>query len=390
MDLALILITLGALFVAGLAVNEIGKRTRLPRVTLLLVCGIIAGDFGFNVIPAEVHAWYEFLSITALTMVAFLLGGSLTKKNLQAHGKQILLISISIVLATLAAVSLGLWLLGLDLGIALLLGTIATATDPAATQDVIRQSGVKSGFTETLKGIVAIDDAWGLIAFSVLIALVHHLSGNGDTQMLPAVARELGGSLLLGALIGFPAAALTGRLTGGEPLQIEALALVFLTAGLSIWLELSYLIVGMTVGAVIVNQARHHTRAFHEIEHIQWPFMILFFILAGASLETSTVAEIGLIGLAYVVLRTISRVIGGWIGAVLGRAPLPERPWFGIALMPQAGVAVGMALVASSQFPDWSDTIMALVIGTTVAFEILGPTATLFAIRRVNKPEKSD
>lgn len=390
MDLALILITLGALFVAGLAVNEIGKRTRLPRVTLLLVCGIIAGDFGFNVIPSDIHVWYEFLSITALTLVAFLLGGSLTRKSLQAHGKQILLISISIVLATFALVSLGLWLLGLDLGIALILGAIATATDPAATQDVIRQSGVKSGFTETLKGVVAIDDAWGLIIFSVVIALVHQLTGNSEAQLLIGVAHELGGSLLLGALIGFPAAVLTGRLSGGEPLQIEALALVFLTAGFSIWLDLSYLIVGMTVGTIIVNQARHHTRAFHEIEHIQWPFMILFFILAGASLETSTFAKIGLVGLVYVVLRTISRVIGGWMGAVLGNAPLRERPWFGIALVPQAGVAVGMALVASSQFPDWSDTIMTLVIGTTVAFEILGPTATLFAIRRMNKLEKSD
>lgn len=118
-------------------------------------------------------------------------------------------------------------------------------------------------------------------------------------------------------MIGFPAAVLTGRLTEGEPLQIEALALVFLTAGLSICLELSYLITGMTVGMIIVNRARHHTRAFHEIEHIQWPFMILFFILAGASLEISTIAEVGMFGLAYMVFRFIYRVAGGWIGAVL-------------------------------------------------------------------------
>ncbi len=390
MDMALILITLGTLFVAGLAVNEIGKRTRLPRVTLLLGCGIIAGGSGFDVIPPGVEVWYEFLSVTALTMVAFLLGSSLNRKSLRAHGKVIFLISISIVLTTLVLVSLGLWLLGLDIGVALLLGAIATATAPATTQDVIRQAGVKNGFTDTLKGIVAIDDAWGLIAFSMVIVLVHQLNGDGDAQMLTSVAWELGGSILLGALIGFPAAALTGRLTEGEPLQIEALALVFLTAGLSIWLDLSYLIAGMTVGTIIVNQARHHTRAFHEIEHIQWPFMILFFILAGASLETSAFAKIGLIGLAYLALRALSRVIGGWTGAVLGNAPKAERPWFGIALMPQAGVAVGMALVASRQFPEWSETIMVLTVGTTIAFEILGPATTLFAIGRVNKSTNRD
>ena len=114
MDIALILLSLGALFVAGLAADQIGHRTRLPRVTLLLGCGIVAGGAGFDLIPPEAEAWYELLSIIALTMVAFLLGGFLTKDNLQAHGKSILLISVSIVTSTVILVSLGLWLLGLD------------------------------------------------------------------------------------------------------------------------------------------------------------------------------------------------------------------------------------------------------------------------------------
>ncbi|MBS9716013.1 cation:proton antiporter [Pseudohalocynthiibacter aestuariivivens] len=390
MDLAVILISLGTLFVAGLAADQVGHQTRLPRVTLLLGCGIIAGGAGFDVIPTEVEAWYEFLSIVALTMVAFLLGGSLTTKNLRKHGKPIVAISVSIVLATLAIVSVGLWLLGMDIKIALLLGAIATATDPAATQDVIRQSGAKGAFPKTLKGIVAIDDAWGLIAFSLIVVVVHQLNGSGDAEILSGVARELGGSILLGAVIGFPAAYLTGRLTGGEPLQIEALALVFLTAGFSIWLELSYLISGMTVGVIIVNRARHHKRAFHEIEHIQWPFMILFFILAGASLEPAILIKIGWIGVAYVVFRCVSRIVGGWFGAQVAGVPKSERPWYGAALMPQAGVAVGMALVASKQFPDWAETIMALTIGTTVFFEVLGPAATSFAIGRVNTARGQD
>lgn len=383
MDIALILLSLGALFVAGLAADQIGHRTRLPRVTLLLGCGIVAGGAGFDLIPPEVEAWYELLSIIALTMVAFLLGGSLTKDNLQAHGKSILLISVSIVISTVILVSLGLWLLGLDVRIALLFGAIATATAPATTQDVINQSGVDNAFTKTLRGIVAIDDVWGLITFSMVVVFVQQLNGHEDTGILSGMGYELFGSVLLGVLIGFPAAFVTGRISGGEPLQIEALALVFLTAGLSILLGLSYLISGMTVGMIIVNRARHHTRAFHEIEHIQWPFMILFFILAGATLEPSVLVNIGKIGLAYVVLRSLARLAGGWFGAVLGGAPVAERRWFGVALLPQAGVAIGMALVASKQFPDWSETIMALTIGTTIAFEILGPIATLFAINRV-------
>ncbi|GGE37446.1 cation:proton antiporter [Actibacterium pelagium] len=383
MDLAPILLTIGALFIVGLAADQIGQRTRLPRVTLLLACGIVAGGAGLDLIPPQVEGWYDFLAITALTMVAFLLGGSLTKDNLTAHGKSILLISVAIVVCTVVLVSLGLWLLGFGLGLALVVGAIATATAPAATQDAIKQSGKDNAFTDTLKGIVAIDDVWGLITFSAVVLLVQQMNGHTDTDLVSGIARELGGSVLLGCAIGFPAAFLTGRLTDGEPLQIEALALVFLTSGLSLWLELSYLISGMTVGLIIVNKARHHTRAFHEIEHIQWPFMILFFILAGASLETESLLAIGWIGAAYMVLRTVSRIIGGWLGAVLGGAPKAQRPWFGVALLPQAGVAIGMALVAGKQFPDWSETILALTVGTTVAFEILGPAGTLWAIRQV-------
>ncbi|MBT8458353.1 MAG: cation:proton antiporter [Boseongicola sp.] len=387
MDIALILVSVGTLFVVGLVADQIGRRTRLPRVTLLLCCGIAAGGAGLDLIPQELEAWYELLSIVALTMVAFLLGGSLTKRNLVEHRKPILSISVSIVLSTLLLVSLGLWLLGFDLGLALLLGAIATATAPATTQDVIRQSGEDNAFTETLKGIVAIDDVWGLVVFGIVVVLAQQLQGAGETTILLGMAWELGGSVLLGGLIGFPAAIVTGRLTEGAPLRIEALALVFLTAGLSLLLDLSFLISGMTVGMIIVNRARHHTRAFHEIEHIQWPFMILFFILAGASLEAVALSKIGMLGIAYLVLRSFARFAGGWVGAVLGGAPIAERPWFGAALLPQAGVAIGMALVASRQFPDWSEAIMTLTIGTTIAFEILGPIATLYAIDRVRPPK---
>ncbi len=132
-----------------------------------------------------------------------------------------------------------------------------------------------------------------------------------------------------------------------------------------------------------MNRARHHKRAFHEIEHIEWPFMILFFILAGASLEVGQIAEVGLLGVVYVVLRIAARVAGGWIGAGLAGAPALHRPWIGVALLPQAGVAVGMALIAGNAFPELKDTILTVTIGTTVVFELVGPVLTLVALRRV-------
>lgn len=387
MDSAVLLLALGGLFSAGLAADLIGRRTRLPRVTLLLACGVVAGSSGLDLIPPALTDWFEVISVIALTMVAFVLGGTLSRSTLMAHGWTILAISVLIVVVTLLGVTLGLTVMGLDLGLALILGAIATATDPAAVQDAIRQYGRETGFTKTLSGIVAIDDAWGVLVFALVVVVVQQMGGGGGSGLLLHAGYEVAGSILLGLAIGFPAAFLTGRISGGEPLESEALAVVFLTAGAALWMELSYLIAGMTAGSVIVNAARHHTRAFHEIEHIEWPFLILFFVLAGASLDWTALIAAGWIGAGYVVLRALGRVLGGWAGAVAAGAPMRARAWYGPALLPQAGVAVGMALVASEVFPTWAPTIMALTIATTVIFELAGPPATLWAVRRVEGPE---
>ena len=377
-----LLLTLGGMFIIGLGADQIGRRTPVPRVTLLLLCGLAIGFF--DLVHDAIAEAHEFLSVTALTFVAFLLGGSLKVGQLKVIGRRVLAISLSIVVVTVAGVSAGLMALGIDPGLAIVLGGIASATAPAATTDVIRQSGFENDFTRTLNNVVAVDDAWGLLAFSICLSFA--LSGGSgiDTHQI-SVAREIFGALVLGGLIGLPGAFLTGRIRDGEPLEVEALALVFITAGLAIWAEVSFLIAGMTAGAIIVNVAKHHERAFHEIEHIQWPFMVLFFLLAGASLDLTILRDVGVIGLAYMALRTFTRIVGGWVGAWLGDAPKAERPIYGVALLPQAGVAVGMALIAARAMPDLADQIIALTIGSTIAFELFGPIMTLWAIRRAAK-----
>ncbi|MRU15258.1 cation:proton antiporter [Roseovarius sp. A21] len=388
MDLPVLLIALGALFLTGLLADTLGHRTRLPRVTILLACGIAVGPSGLDAIPLEAQALYDFLSVTALTMVAFLLGSSLTVEELTTHGRAILTISALIVVITMTLVTGGLWLLGLPLPLAILLGAIATATDPAATQDAIRQSDKSGPFPDILKGIVAIDDAWGLIAFSMAVVLAFSLGGELHLGHFGTAAWEVGGALGIGAMIGLPAAFLTGRLRDGEPMQTEALGIVFLTAGLAIWAEVSFLLAGMTAGALVANLARHHETAFHEIEHIQWPFMILFFLLAGASLNLSHLNGVGLALGGYVALRILGRALGGWIGGAAAATPAKHRPWYGMALLPQAGVAVGMALVAAQEFPEYADLLLGLTIATTVIFELIGPIATLWAINRVQRPDR--
>ncbi len=379
--LTTLFLTLGGLFLAGLATDLLGRKTRLPRVSLLLLFGFAIGPGGLGVLPPLGELWQSAITNIALVMVGFLLGDSLRVASLKARGREVLLVSLLVTVLTALVVFSGLWLLGLSLPLALCLAGIATATDPMATADVIHETGAKGPFTETLRGLVALDDAWGLLMFTALLILADILSGNGGvSQVLQRSLHEVLGSVLLGLCLGVPMALLSGRLSRGEPTQAEALGFVFLCAGLALWLQLSFLLSAIVMGVTVANLARHHQYAFHEIEGIEWPFLILFFILAGASLDTGTVLASGLVAAAYVTLRIAGRLIGARIAGRLAGSSVATRRWMGLALLPQAGVATGMALLAAERYPEHADWLISLVIGTTVLFEFLGPIATRWAI----------
>jgi Kef-type K+ transport system membrane component KefB len=141
----------------------------------------------------------------------------------------------------------------------------------------------------------------------------------------------------------------------------------------------------MVLGATVTNLARHHERAFHEIQSIEWPVMILFFVLIGASLEQVDWGKVWWITIVFMMVRTLSRVVGAWIGARHSRSPASIQYWMGWALLPQAGLANGMALMASNRFPDISDIIIPVTVISTVAFEIGGPLITRLSLERVGE-----
>ncbi len=319
-------------------------------------------------------------------MIGFLLGGKLTIKSLKQSGRQLVWISLSAALGTTLIVALVLLAVRVPLEIAILLGCIAAATAPAATFNTVLESGSKSRFSNLLLAIVAIDDVWALLLFSLGLSLISLLNGmQGISVALLDVSYKIGGALVLGVLIGLPATYLTGRLKPGNPMLTEALGLVFICGGAAIWLDVSFMIAVIAMGAVISNFAQHHDYPFHEIENIEWPFMVVFFILAGASLDIGMLNELGLIGAAYLLARIAGKLGGAWLGAWASRANLEIRHWMGFALLPQAGVAIGMALLAATKFPEHRQIILSIVISTTVFFELIGPVFTLVAIRKTEK-----
>jgi Kef-type K+ transport system membrane component KefB len=266
------------------------------------------------------------------------------------------------------------------------LGCIAAATAPAATVDTVLEYGSNSRFSRLLTAVVAIDDVWALFLFSLGLALVAVLNGmQGISTSLMGAAYEVFGALLLGAFIGLPAAYLTGRVKPGQPMLTEALGLVFICGGAAIWLDISFLIATMAMGAMITNLAKHHDYPFHEIENIEWPFLVIFFVLAGASLEVGMLTKLGLIGVVYLLARIGGKLLGAWLGARASHADKEVQRWMGMALLPQAGVAIGMALLIANRFPEYQSTIMPIVISTTVFFELVGPVFTRMSLRHTQR-----
>lgn len=380
------LLLIGATLLLALGAHALGQKVHVPRVTLLLLLGTLAGPDLLDLLPDNADQSFSLITQLTLAMVGFLLGERMSARDL-GQGKEALIVSLAVTLLTALIVILAVWWVTDNLPAALLLGGVATATAPAATLDVMREAGANGPLTRLVFQVVAIDDAWGAILFSILLVVAGLLLGNvelsGPSALLHG-AGEVAGSILLGVLLGFPMAWLTGRLRPGEPMLLESAGFVFVAAGLASWLGLSYLLACMSLGIVVANRARHHIRPFRSIEGISEPFLALFFFMAGYQLDWLSLPSLGALGVVYVLARLVGRLAGGYLGAVLAGSPPTTRHRVGACLMPQAGVALGLALVATERLPELG-YILPLVIGATVVFELIGPPLTLIQLRKAGE-----
>ncbi|MCB9794834.1 MAG: cation:proton antiporter [Alphaproteobacteria bacterium] len=381
--LSSLLLTLGAALLVSRLARVAGGWLHVPQVTLLIVFGVTLGPAVLDVLPEARARWYPGIAEATLAMVGFLLGGEFTLAGLRERGRSVLILSLTVTLASWLVVALGAWALTGALPVSLVLACAATATDPAACQNVVRESGAEGPLSRTLLGVVAVDDLWGILVFSATLAGLGLMTGEGGGEALTHGLLELGGSLTLGATLGLVMSLVTGRLIPGQPTREEAVGFVLVSAGLAHWLGLSYLLVAVTMGAVVANLATHHERTFRQIEDIEWPFLVIFFILSGAILEPTGVAEVALLTAVYVLCRVAGRALGAWAGSrLLGWT---DSASLGPALLPQAGVALGMTLVATERFASIGQQALTVIVLSTVFFEVVGPLLTLRQLRRAEE-----
>ncbi|MDD2689688.1 MAG: cation:proton antiporter [Candidatus Omnitrophica bacterium] len=382
---------LGFILLAGLFSARLINKIKFPAVTAYLLLGIVIGPSVFKLIPNNIIGASGLISNIVLGIIAFSIGQNFSIDNFRRIGKSVIWISVLEACGAWVLVTLiFLILLKQPLYISLIFGAISSATAPAATIMVIREYRAKGNFTDTLLGVVAIDDAWCLIIFAISLAISQAISNHMlATFFLIRVffnsILSIFGAFILGGVVAIALYYLSRYLRTQTELLIFTLGFVFLNIGIAVWLRLSVLLANMFLGAILVNINKSTFNFFDTLKTVDSPLFLLFFVLAGANLEIGILDRLGLIGLAYLIFRVVGKLIGAGLGARISGASGSIRRYLGLGLVPQAGVALGCALIAKSDFPKVGGMIFTTIIATTVVYELIGPLCTKFALQKAGE-----
>lgn len=372
----------------GLLLTRLAKKVNLPNVTAYLIAGLIVGPYCLNLFSENMLAGISELTSIALGFIAFSIGGEFKWESLKRVGVKALIITIFQAIAALAAVDVVLILCGFDLPLSLTLGAIATATAPAATLMVVRQYRAQGTMTNTLLSVVAMDDAIGLAAFAISLAMAQSLtSGAAPTvqNMLISPLLEIGLSLVVGAALGTVLSFLLRFFRSRANRLSLMIAAVFAGVALSDCWGLSALLTCMAIGAAMVNLRADSGALIENTDRWTPPLFMLFFIISGAELDLQVLTNVGLLGVLYLVARSLGKYFGSALGACVVKSEPKIRKYLGLTLLPQAGVAIGMAQVVIAKLPEYGEVIRAVVLCATLVYELVGPVITRVALSRAGE-----
>jgi Kef-type K+ transport system membrane component KefB len=381
---------LGLILLFGLVGARLINKIKFPSVTAYLLLGILIGPSLGNLVSAELLSASGFISNIVLGLIAFSLGQNFTKDFFHRLGRTIIQISIVEAVLPWVLVTLAIFFFtGQPFYVALIFGAISSATAPAATVMVIREYKSKGRFTDVLLGVVAIDDAWCLIIFAFSLAIAKafafHMSNGFILKVIGLSLIGIFGAFLFGGLVAYLVSYISKYIRTQTELLIYTLGFILFTTGLALKFNFSVLLANMFLGAVLVNIKDTNFRFFEVLKNIDPPLYLVFFCLAGANLEISLLKGIGLVGLVYLFCRIIGKVVGSILGGRIVSAEKRIRRYLGWGLLPQAGVALGCALIVKNDFPQFGGIIFTAIVATTFIYELIGPICTKIALEKAGE-----
>ena len=376
-------INLALMIFIGMALGRLVKKIKLPNVTGYLLAGLLLGPSVLGILNDDFLNSVSIISDAALGFIAFSIGNEFKISYFKRVGATPIIIATLESLFAVVFVVLGLKLIGCDTTFSLVLGSIAAATAPAATIMVIKQYKARGPVTETLLSVVAIDDATALISIAIATALSGGSANTADLVLKPVI--EIGGALVVGAILGFLfLVPLKHFKKDGNRLSI-VIAFIFMGLGLSELCGFSSLLFCMSMGAIVANFSPDVNHIMKLSDRITPPIFMLFFVASGAGLKLSVLPAVGLVGVIYIVFRVIGKMFGASLGAIVCKSDKNIRKYLGPALIPQAGVAIGLSLAASSVVPEHATEIRTVILCGTLIYELVGPVISKTCLKKAGE-----
>ena len=392
-SVATVIISIALMLFLGFSMTRLTKRLRLPNVTAYIVVGILIGPFCLNLVPATVIDGMDFLSDIALAFIAFSTGEFFKLSTLKKNGMKVVIITVlEACLATVVVFIVTYCILGVDLGFSIVLAALASATAPASTVMTIRQTGAHGDFVDTLLQVVALDDVVGLIEYSVAISLALSVSlgsaSVGATGILKPIGINLG-VLLLGGLFGLFLKLLMPKKRSNDNRLIISVSLIFAFCGICALLDVSPLLGCMSMGTVYIN-ITNDEKLFKQLNYFTPPILLLFFVRSGLSFRLDALVNnstaVGntpllVIGVVYFVVRIVGKYAGAFLGCLITGKPKEVRNYLGLALIPQAGVAIGLAaLGARTLGGETGVALETVILSSSVLYELVGPACAKLSL----------
>ena len=385
-----VILAIAIILLAGFLMTRLTKLLKLPNVTAYILAGIIIGPYCLNAVPQNVIKGSAFISDVALAFIAFSAGEFFRFSSFKGKGKQLVIITVlEALMASALVFILTFFILRLGLAFSLVLAALASATAPASTLMTIRQTKARGDFVDTLISVVALDDVVSLFAFSIAIS-VAMASGagsfDGKTVFLPFVYNLL--VIVLGAGVGFLLKILMAKRSTDNRL-IVSIALLFSLCGVGAALNVSPLLACMVMGMVYIN-ASNDDKLFKQLNYFSPPILLMFFVRSGMTFSldtlfdsTSRIAGVPLllIGCLYFIVRIAGKYLGAFLGCKICKKPKKTTYTMGLALIPQAGVAIGLSELAARTIGGGTGTVIqTIIMSSSILYELIGPAMAKLAL----------
>ncbi|MCD6397197.1 MAG: cation:proton antiporter [Spirochaetaceae bacterium] len=394
-----VFLLVGIIVFFGTLGGRLFQILKIPQVVGYITVGIILGLSGIRFINTEILESLQPFNSFALGLIGFMIGGELKIGTIRRFGKQFTYILLMESLGAFILVSgfvtvVGYLLYGnlpFSISLGLLMGAISSATAPAATTDVLWENKTKGPLTTTVLGIVAMDDGVALLLFALASSIASSLLGKSDSGVVMSIVRlmyEIGVAVVLGLITGFALNKIIRRFNDEDKILAFSLGSLLLLIGLAQVLKVDMILSAMSMGFFISNYApKRSEETFSLVGKFTPPIYVLFFVLVGAKLNILNISVIvGILAIVFLVGRVLGKALGATLGAYLSKAPVGVRKYLPYCLLSQAGVAIGLSIVAGQTFKgSVGDVIIMVVTTTTFVVQIAGPPFVKYAVTKAGE-----